>query len=95
MSVNNVVILRAKEDKQDSFAEIMKQSKVKLMASAGCLSVKMYVDETDPNTFILIEEWESKEKHNEYFGRLIEAGEWKIMSEHLASEPEGRYCTEL
>lgn len=95
MSVNNVVILKVKEDKQKSFTSIMQESKVKLLASDGCLSVKMYIDEKDPNTFILVEEWESKEKHNTYFGGLIETGQWKLMSEHLACEPESRYCSEL
>ena len=34
MSVNNIVILRVKEDKQDSFAEIMKQAPVSIAIGA-------------------------------------------------------------
>ena len=95
MSINNVVILRVKEGMQESFSKIMKESKIKLLAFNGCLSVSMYVDEKEPNTFVLVEEWESKEKHNCYFGTLIESGQWAFMQEHLVSEPESRYCTEI
>jgi quinol monooxygenase YgiN len=42
MSINAVVILKAKEDKRGSFEEIMKNSKPKLLASDGCLSVQMF-----------------------------------------------------
>ena len=95
MSINNVVVLRAKDEKRDSFIEMMQESKIRLQAYDGCLSVQMYVDEKDPNTFVLIEKWESKGQHNQYFAALIESGDWEIMSEHLASDPDSRYCTEL
>ena len=95
MSINNVVVLRAKDEKRENFIEIMKESKIKLQAYDGCLSVRIYIDEKDPNTFVLIEEWESKGQHNQYFAALIESGDWEIMAEHLASDPDSRYCTEL
>ena len=95
MSINAVVILKAKEDKRGSFEEIMKNSKPKLLASDGCLSVQMFQDNEDPNTFVLIEEWESQEKHKAYFGELIKSGDWDKMSSHLASEPDSRYCSVL
>ncbi len=95
MSINAVVILSTHEDNSESFKEIMKNSKQKLLASDGCISVQMFQDSDDPNTFVLIEEWESQEKHRAYFGELIKSGEWEKMSSHLASEPSSRYCSAM
>jgi quinol monooxygenase YgiN len=95
MSVNAVVVLKTKDDMRNGFTEIMKASKPKLLAAEGCLSVDMYQDHADPNTFVLIEEWVSEEKHKQYFGSLIESGEWESMSQHLATSPDSRYCAKL
>ncbi|MBT4521105.1 MAG: antibiotic biosynthesis monooxygenase [Halieaceae bacterium] len=93
MSINAVVILKTHEDKREGFKEIMRNSKPKLLAADGCISIQMLQDSVDTDTFVLIEEWESQEKHQAYFGELIRSGDWDKMSAHLASEPDSRYCS--
>ena len=95
VNVNAVVVLRTRDEKREGFLEILRRAKPKLLRTDGCLSVRIYADEKNPNTLVLIEEWTSKEKHQAYFGSLVKSGEWKYMAEHLATEPESRYCIEI
>ena len=57
----------------------------------GCLSVCLYRDTADENSFVLLEEWESRddlERHirGENFGKLL------LMMDTLSEVPEVSFC---
>ena len=57
----------------------------------GCLGLDTYQDQDDPDTLVLAEKWETREKYETYFAWRQESGALDQMAGALAGEPSIRY----
>jgi quinol monooxygenase YgiN len=57
----------------------------------GCLSVETFVDADNPDTVMLIENWESKSQQETYLAWRIENGMIDLLGPVLAEPLEMRY----
>jgi quinol monooxygenase YgiN len=57
----------------------------------GCVSVETYVYADNPDTIVLIEEWESKGHHERYLTWRIETGLIEMLEPLLAGPLELHY----
>lgn len=57
----------------------------------GCLSVKTFVDADNPDTVMLIEEWDSKDQQEAYLAWRIESGMIDLLAPVLAEPFEMHY----
>jgi len=57
----------------------------------GCISVETYVDADDPETIMLIEEWESRGQQEAYLGWRVESGMIEMLAPILAQPFEMHY----
>ncbi|MGE5630585.1 MAG: putative quinol monooxygenase [Caulobacteraceae bacterium] len=67
---------RAKSDKLDRILELSKEMVEKTVKEEGCIRYELFQDVKDPNTLIILEEWENEEalgRHmaSEHFKRLV------------------------
>ena len=57
----------------------------------GCTSVETYVDSDNPDTIMLIEEWESRNQQEAYLGWRVESGMIEMLAPVLAEPFEMHY----
>jgi len=57
----------------------------------GCISVETFVDADNPDTVMLIEDWESKPQQETYLAWRIENGMIDLLGPVLAEPLEMRY----
>ncbi len=95
MPVNVVITFNVKSDKLDSFKDILGDVKKNLPTVAGCNGVVMYNNADDPNVFTLVEAWDSQEQHQAHLAKVVESGDWDMISEHLTADPVSGYFTEF
>jgi len=95
MSINLIVMLKAKKNKLMAFIEIMAEAKTDLPKIDGCESVKIFKDMNDPCVFYLIETWGSEEQHKSHIAEFSQSGGWEHMSSHLISDPVMSYFREI
>lgn len=84
----------AKEDNLDRILELSREMVEKTVQENGCIKYELFQDVKDPNTLIIIEEWESQEALNnhmasEHFKRIV-----PLLSE-LREKSEVSVCKKL
>jgi quinol monooxygenase YgiN len=57
----------------------------------GCVSVQTFVDADNPDTVLLVEEWESRDQQEAYLTWRIESGMIEMLAPVLADPFEMRY----
>lgn len=57
----------------------------------GCLEVQTFVDADNPDTILLIEEWESRAQQEAYLGWRVESGMIEMLAPVLAEPFEMHY----
>jgi len=77
-----------KKDKVDEFISIFREMIEPTKNEQGCKQYEMYQDENNPTLFIVLEQWDSREKFNkhlesEHFERIVQK-----MSELIESETD-------
>ena len=60
-------------------------------AHDGCESVDVYVDADNPDTVLLIEEWESRCHYKEYMAWRVETGVIELLESVLVGPLEVRF----
>lgn len=95
MSVNLVISFKVKEEKLESFRNVMQDVKINLPKVDGCRDVKILNHLEDPLAFTLVEAWDSQEIHGAHVQRLIDSGQWTAIAEHLSSAPVSGYFSQI
>lgn len=57
----------------------------------GCQSITLQANQDDPNNFILVEEWDTREDHGKYSAWRTETGAMARIGSMLAAPPSVRY----
>lgn len=81
-----------KEDRLDTFRDMMADVKVTLPQVNGCQSVAVYNGLDEPAVFTLVESWDSREAHQRHIESLVRSGTWEVIASHLKTDPVSRYC---
>ncbi|MDO3385468.1 antibiotic biosynthesis monooxygenase family protein [Gilvimarinus sp. SDUM040013] len=95
MSIQVIVQLSAKEDKQDSFRKLMASAKKDLPTVNGCQSVNIYHKTSNPLEATLVETWESTEHHHQFLDNAVKSGARDTLKEHLQEEPISNYYQKM
>ena len=78
-----------------SFIDILKSVQENLPRVEGCERVEIYRTAEETGVFTLVEHWQSKKVHQSHIDRIVAAGDWDKIKEHLLKEPKSRYFTPL
>lgn len=72
-----VVVLEAKQGKENELAAALKAVIQPSRSESTCLEYRLHKSIENPNQFVLYENWESKEKHQKQFTKpyIVELGE--------------------
>ena len=91
MSLQLLIHFKVKEDKLDSFKDLMNKTKEELPKAPGCHGLTILNSEENPCHFVLIETWIAKDLHDAYFEQMEKSGIWKYITSHLEQEPTTEY----
>lgn len=61
----------------------------------GCQSVTFFQQKDDSNTFVAVEQWDSKEKYEKYLAWRTETGVMAKLGELLSAPPSFRFFDPL
>lgn len=75
MTCTVLLELRVKEEHVEEVAASFKDALPDTRTFDGCIDVYMVRDQDNPNTFIAVETWESREKYEAYFAWRTERGD--------------------
>jgi quinol monooxygenase YgiN len=75
MTCTVLLELRVKEEHVEEVAASFKDALPDTRTFDGCIDVYMVRDMDNPNTFIAVETWESREKYETYFAWRTERGD--------------------
>jgi len=81
------VTFKPKSEHLEAFAGAMKTVSSELPSVDGCKAVRVMTHQDDPSVFMLIEDWESSDKHAAHINRLVESGEWAGLEQMLTVPP--------
>ena len=95
MSVNLVISFNVKEEKLQSFKDLMNDVKINLPKVNGCKTVKVLNHLDHPLEFTMVESWDSRELHGAHVQSLIDNGQWNAIADHLSASPVSGYFNEI
>jgi quinol monooxygenase YgiN len=95
MKTNVIIKFKAKPEKLLDFKKILESVKLDLPTVCGCEGVQIFCDTKNPNTFTLVETWDSEKSHKKHIEGVIESGAWEDLALHLECDPESSYYTEI
>ena len=81
------VTFKPKSEHLTAFTEAMQSVKNELPSVDGCEGVRVMTRHDDPAVFMLIEDWESADKHEAHINNLVASGEWAGLEKMLAEQP--------
>lgn len=90
MNVTRIGETQARDGKEEELREFLFSILTIIRSSKGCQSVEMYQNRDDPARFMIIEEWESVEAHQDSVKNIPSEKLAKIRP-LLASAPHGSY----
>lgn len=78
MSIINVLItFETKPEFTDAFAKLLNNISKKLLLVDGCHQALAKVCEDNPQGFMMLETWQSKEAHAKHLNTVITSGAWE------------------
>lgn len=86
--IKRIVKLTFREDQTDTFVEIFRSSKSKILARPGCTHLELWRDVKNPNTFFTYSYWESEADLNAYRKSDFFGSVWPRTKSILAAKPE-------
>ena len=95
---NQIVVATFKfvDGKKAEFEELLKgpQGLKVTREFEGCISIKSYDDQDDPNNLILVQEWKSRSNHEAYLNMRKDTGLLETLQEMLSEPLKPVYLTE-
>ncbi len=97
MTIEHIVTVtfKSKPEHLEAFTGVMKTVSSELPSVDGCKAVRVMTHQDDPSVFMLIEDWESSDKHAVHINRLVESGEWAGLEQMLAVPPTSIILTQV
>ncbi len=93
--ISLVVVFETKPESTREFAKLIKEARQHLPEVDGCLEATAKVCDSNPNRFMMLEVWESKEAHTSHLNRVIRSGAWDKLAQHLSSDPVSHYYHDM
>jgi quinol monooxygenase YgiN len=94
MSVTVLATLKLKPGLVETVLSGLKEILPDTRAFSGCRSIKIAQDVDNPDTVILVEEWDARSDHEAYMAWRTETGTLASMADVLAEPPAFTYCTQ-
>ena len=91
MSVTVLLEANVKPESMEDMKKFMADNLGDTRAFDGCHGISVHTSVDDPNTMVLVEEWESKDHYEKYLGWRTETGGMDTIGSMLAGEPNIRY----
>ena len=86
-----IVHFRAREGKRQQLRNVLTPAIPRLTELDGCLGGSLYNEIGQPDLFVLIEHWESKQAHQRYISLIEGDGTMQRLSPLLAGPPTRKY----
>ncbi len=93
--INLIIAFETKPELSTQFHALLKQAKKDLSSVEGCNQVRFYAATEDSHLFTLIENWDSKQAHQNHISHVIASGAWAAIAAHLSKEPVSHYYQEI
>jgi quinol monooxygenase YgiN len=71
MSITTVTQFHATPGQEAALLELQTEGRRRMIAADGCESFDILRDQSDPQSFVFIQTWASREAHDGAFGELI------------------------
>ena len=91
MAVTVLLELKAKAGTGGGLAGVFKQILPDTRKFEGCKGVTVLQNQDDPDTLVLVEEWETKENHQKYMAWRTETGLVDQLVAAIEGPPSIRY----
>ena len=91
MAVTILLETQAKPGGGDELLAMFKAALPDTRAWEGCIGLKAYRDQDNPDSIILVEDFETKEAYQKYLSWRQETGVFDQLSAMLAAPPSIRY----
>lgn len=85
------VLVTIKPDQRDAFLAYMAQESVTVRTFDGCLRYQVYGDASDPNSFMLYEEWANADAFQAYQSSASLSDSFKTLKPMMAAPPNSAY----
>ncbi len=83
--------IQVKPEHSDGMAEGFKAQFPDTRAFDGCIDLYVSRNQDDPNNFVIVETWESREKYEAYFAWRTERGDIDNLKAIAEGEPSIRF----
>jgi quinol monooxygenase YgiN len=71
MSVSSLSRFHAIPGQEDTLLELQKEGRRRMVNAESCESFEILRDQTDPQSFVFVQTWSTREAHDAAFGELI------------------------
>ena len=71
MSITTLTRFHATKGKEETLLELQTEGRRRMVAADGCESFDILRDQSDPQSFVFVQTWASREAHDAAFGELI------------------------
>lgn len=95
MPIHRVVKMTFKPEKLDDFLLVFEESKDKIRARSGCLSLQLIQDPDRPNILSTSSIWESENDLEDYRNSELFLETWKKTKIHFTEKAEAKTYTLL
>ncbi len=94
MAVTVLLTVRTKPGRSDDMLKFLADILPDSRAYQGCISLSTVRDQDDENVIVVVERWESRTAHEEYFAWRVESGTLNASMDYLDAAPDIRYFDE-
>lgn len=91
MSVAVIFEAKVEKGKADAFIALLAQALPVTRQKEGCRSVTVYQDAEDPDTVVMLEEWDSADNHRKYLEWRQQQGDSDRAGEFYDRPPRLTY----
>lgn len=93
--INVVVTFETKPEATQTFAELLQNISKELPKIDGCHHAHVTVCVDNPQRFMILESWQSKDVHAAHLNKVIASGVWEQIAVHLSATPVSHYYQDL
>jgi len=86
--IRRIVKMTYKTDAIDDFKKIFEVSSKKIMASEGCVSLRLLQNQKDPRVFFTYSVWKDESYLNKYRSSVFFEGTWSNCKKLFDDKPE-------
>lgn len=93
--INVLVTFETKPESTQTFAALLKNLSHELLHVNGCSNAQAKTCVDNPQRFMILESWSSKEAHAAHLEKVIISGTWEQIAQHLSAAPVSHYYWDL